>query len=340
MKIVLCTDDTLSFDLQALADGLNSLAPSIEFVAEVEQVRIQSNRIKSPSIYDEIKIPNKGDHFDSYRVVIATGRPYDNNYFFQYVNTEVIVSLSGWSGLTDLPAINGFVYFVAQLISDGLGVGDRHRDVNKGCIQDYLYNKRGVDTGMRAAFVCPQCKSDFERRNPTAQQVAEYESLLLILDALSQASRSGRSILTQLPTEGSTKMFDVFLCHNSDDKAEVRELSTALKNEGLQPWLDEEQLIPGRPWQDLLEQQIESIKTAAICVGNNGTGPWQDIELRAFLREFARRGTPVIPVILPACEEVPDLPLFLNQFTWVDLRGEESNPLSNLIWGITGQQPK
>jgi len=43
--------------------------------------------------------------------------------------------------------------------------------------------------------------------------------------------------------------FDVFLCHNSKDKPTVRRLATLLSERGVRPWLDEDELRPGVPWQ-------------------------------------------------------------------------------------------
>jgi TIR domain len=38
-----------------------------------------------------------------------------------------------------------------------------------------------------------------------------------------------------------------FLCHASDDKAHVREVYHRLRTgEGFEPWLDEEDLLPGQ----------------------------------------------------------------------------------------------
>ena len=67
--------------------------------------------------------------------------------------------------------------------------------------------------------------------------------------------------------------FDVFLCHNSQDKPEVREIAQQLQQQGLKPWLDEWELRPGLSWQELLEEQIEYIKYAAVFVGSSGLGP-------------------------------------------------------------------
>ena len=58
--------------------------------------------------------------------------------------------------------------------------------------------------------------------------------------------------------------FDVFLCHNSQDKSEVIDIGFKLKERGLNPWLDEWELQPGLPWQRELERQIQNIKSAAV----------------------------------------------------------------------------
>jgi tetratricopeptide (TPR) repeat protein len=134
--------------------------------------------------------------------------------------------------------------------------------------------------------------------------------------------------------------FHVFLSHNSRDKPVVCEIAAALRAEGLNPWLDEEQLIPGRPWQEGLEEIIETCRTAAVLVGPSGIGPWQEPEMRACLSEFIDRKLPVLPVLLPGAPKTPRLPLFLRAFTWVDLRGGLFGEAWNrLIWGITGAKP-
>ena len=131
--------------------------------------------------------------------------------------------------------------------------------------------------------------------------------------------------------------FDVFLCHSNRDKPQVRKIALDLKAQGILPWLDEWELRPGLPWQDALEQQIDSVKTAAVFVGGEGVGPWQHQELAAFLRKFVEQRSPVIPVLLPDAPKEPDLPLFLDGMTWVDFRDSDPDPMERLLWGITGQ---
>ena len=133
--------------------------------------------------------------------------------------------------------------------------------------------------------------------------------------------------------------FDVFLCHNSEDKAAVIEVARQLQAQGIEPWLDEWELRPGLDWQDALEGQIEQIQTAAVFVGNAGLGPWQRQEVKAFLREFVERGCPVIPVLLGSAPQEPKLPTFLKGKTWVDFRRQMPDPFDRLVWGITGIRP-
>lgn len=134
--------------------------------------------------------------------------------------------------------------------------------------------------------------------------------------------------------------FDVFISHNSQDKPAVCELAAKLKARGLKVWLDEEQLRPGQPWQEALEAIIQTTRAAAVLVGKDGLGPWEHVEMQACLSQFVKRKLPVIPVLLPDAPSQPDLPLFLQELTWVDLRGgiTEEN-LSRLHWGITGTKP-
>lgn len=138
----------------------------------------------------------------------------------------------------------------------------------------------------------------------------------------------------------SLNQFDVFLCHNSKDKAEIRQIGQKLKHQGLKPWLDEWEFRPGLPWQRELERQIGHIKSAAVFVGSSGFGPWQEHELDAFLREFVNRKCPVIPVLLPNAPEKPELPVFLSGNMWVDFRQLQPEPMKQLIWGITGVKPQ
>ncbi|MCP3956246.1 MAG: TIR domain-containing protein [bacterium] len=130
--------------------------------------------------------------------------------------------------------------------------------------------------------------------------------------------------------------FDVFLCHNSEDKAAISEIAEKLEMRGIRPWLDVRELRPGLPWQRSLEGQITNIASAAVFIGSSGVGPWQKLELEAFLLQFVKQQRPVIPVLLHDAPSQVEFPVFLRGMTWVDFRESEPDALERLIWGITG----
>jgi hypothetical protein len=139
--------------------------------------------------------------------------------------------------------------------------------------------------------------------------------------------------------DSKAEIFDVFLCHNSEDKPAVREISKELVKGGIKPWLDEADIRAGMSWLTTIGQQIETVRSAAIFVGQHGFGPWQNRETIAFLDESDRRGCPVILVLLSSAPAKTVLPWWLKELHYVDFRATDSHPLKRLIWGITGEKP-
>jgi hypothetical protein len=138
--------------------------------------------------------------------------------------------------------------------------------------------------------------------------------------------------------DSKAEIFDVFLCHSSEDKPAVREIALKLVKVGIKPWLDEDQIRPGTTWQAVLGQQIDHIKSAAIFAGDGGFGPWQDLEMQSFLNQFVSRKCAVIPVVLVTAKTDPKFPWPLEDFHRVDFR-TDSQPLERLVWGIKGEKP-
>lgn len=129
--------------------------------------------------------------------------------------------------------------------------------------------------------------------------------------------------------------FDVFLCHNSKDKPEVKEIRDRLKQFGLRPWLDEQELIAGGRWLKLLQEKIIQVDSAAIFFGNHGVGRVQEHEIEILSNEAMKRELPLIPVLLKNIIEVPELPPLLELRGWVDFR--EPEPIKKFFEGIKGK---
>jgi small GTP-binding protein len=193
--------------------------------------------------------------------------------------------------------------------------------------------KRGLDW-----IECGACGERVSLVYPKERLVEMYPSRIEEMDAAARTTRELNSAAMTLKGKIESNDFDVFLCHNSEDKAAVKKIGELLKDRGILPWLDEWEIQPGAEWQQVLEEQIKSVKSAAVFIGSSGMGPWQDQEQKAFLRQFVKRECRVIPVILPGSVKEPELPLFLEAFKWVDFRKIESDPLEELIWGITGER--
>ncbi|MFC1463972.1 MAG: TIR domain-containing protein [Candidatus Brachytrichaceae bacterium NZ_4S206] len=58
----------------------------------------------------------------------------------------------------------------------------------------------------------------------------------------------------------------VFLCHSSEDKPAVRTLYAKLRDAGVQPWLDEEDLLPGQKWKVEIPKAIRASDVILVCL--------------------------------------------------------------------------
>ena len=323
MRIVLYADNTIPVALEPLSNLLTRTCASAEFVVGAETFHLGS-AVTCPATHRSLSKKLKAEVAKHDLAILCTAVPYENNFFFEADGHLVIISFAGWHLLTRLPISNGIAYFVASIIADIGGIGSTH-DENTGCLNDFFWDKAGIDVAMRAAFVCADCAGRFEG-DPDV-----LESVRRLLDLVSSASRQEKDILSVTARTPEPTRFDVFLCHNSQDKPAVRDINTKLKSSGVRTWLDEEQLPLGTPWQPELENRISDVSAACVFVGASGLGPWQNAEIRGFLSEFMARACPVIPVLLPNAPAVPDLPIFLRQMTWLDLRQEPERGLGRLV---------
>ncbi len=133
------------------------------------------------------------------------------------------------------------------------------------------------------------------------------------------------------------EQFDVFMAHNNLDKQFIQNLTEQLRGFDITPWLDTEQIPPGRWFQDVIQNAIRNVNTAAIFIGESGIGKWQALELKTFVSQCVENEIPVIPVLLPNVQEIPDNLLFLRELNYVSFQNEnDSSAIKKLVWGIKG----
>ncbi|MEJ2753246.1 MAG: toll/interleukin-1 receptor domain-containing protein, partial [Chloroflexota bacterium] len=61
----------------------------------------------------------------------------------------------------------------------------------------------------------------------------------------------------------------VFLCHASADKEEVRLLYRKLRDDGLDPWLDEVNLLPGMEWQSEIDTAVHDADVVLVLLSQH-----------------------------------------------------------------------
>jgi len=138
----------------------------------------------------------------------------------------------------------------------------------------------------------------------------------------------------------SVVRYDVFLSHNSADKAAVEAIARQLMATGIQAFLDKWYLIPGTPWQEGIEEALAASTTTAVFIGPSGISPWHNEEMRDALDRAVRSRDDyrVIPVLLPGASE-NSASRFLARRVWVDFRAglDDAEALERLCAGIRGE---
>lgn len=193
----------------------------------------------------------------------------------------------------------------------------------------------------------------------TTRMVEVLEKALLILENIQKQGEQTILTNTSVTTGGDTQQsstnvqstpptvnvllqkieneaYDVYICYHEADETEVFKIGEQLKAHNVLPWFDIINMQPGMPRRQQQEEKIEKIPAAAVFVGQHAVADWQALQMYSFIEQFIQRGMPVIPVLLADAPQKPKLPVFLANFAWVDFRRQVPEPLSQLIWGITG----
>ncbi len=116
----------------------------------------------------------------------------------------------------------------------------------------------------------------------------------------------------------------VFLCHSSGDKPAVRDLYQRLLADGVDPWLDEENLLPGQDWAIEITNAVRSSDVIIVCLSRRSiTGPGfyhKEISLALDVAEHQPEGAIfIIPLRLEECDVLPRL----RRWQWVDVFKDE-----------------
>jgi hypothetical protein len=129
---------------------------------------------------------------------LFTDTPYIDNFFFYGYENLIIFSFHEWDILTLLPKENGVLYWLCVLTIRELFTKNIRHDKNTGCANDFLWDKRGIDLGMKQAYLCSSCISKLPALTPAKKK--KLEDIKTLLNNLSSSSRWNQSILDKLDT--------------------------------------------------------------------------------------------------------------------------------------------
>ena len=191
-------------------------------------------------------------------------------------------------------------------------------------------------------LVCPVCEERTPLVNLLAPATAASTAVARRMDADARAGRRRITAAWVIKSKEARGLYDVFLSHNAKDKPAVRAIATRLKAVGIRPWLDEWDMVPGETVVDALEKAIRGIPCAALFFGPADVGRWHVMEIRSYVDAWAREEARFIPVILPGVEGTPELPVWVRQALWVDMREWEaagSDAFGRLVCGIVRRRP-
>jgi TIR domain len=131
------------------------------------------------------------------------------------------------------------------------------------------------------------------------------------------------------------KNLKVFLCHAHNDKAAVHKLYHRIIKDGINAWLDEEELYPGQDWEYEIRKAILKSDVVIVCLSRafNKQHGYRHEELKIALEKayILANDIFIIPVRLEEC----DMPESLHHLHRVDLF--KTGGYGRLIRALQGQ---
>jgi formylglycine-generating enzyme required for sulfatase activity len=132
----------------------------------------------------------------------------------------------------------------------------------------------------------------------------------------------------------------IFLCHASEDKAQIREVYHRLRAiDGFEPWLDEEDLLPGQDWAREIPRALQTSDFILIFLSRNSVAKRGYVQREMKLALDAWQELPegtihTIPVRLAEY----DVPESFRRYHWANLF--EPNGFDRIVCAICAELAK
>jgi hypothetical protein len=153
-------------------------------------------------------------------------------------------------------------------------------------------------------------------------------------------SKPEDQLTEQHAKQSPKKVYDVFVSYRIEDVELASQLGHRLQRYGMRPYVPAWEVLPGQDVLEGLENTLANSTAAIVLVGEDGAGPWDDVEVKWLLEQRSQdRSARVIPVLLPNAGQEIRLPDFLRRRNFVDFRSgiDDDASFLRLIAGIKGE---
>ncbi len=129
---------------------------------------------------------------------------------------------------------------------------------------------------------------------------------------------------------------DIFISYNHQDTDQVKAIARKLEEYGREPWIAEEKIIPSEDWIIDIQDAIIRCNSVIIIFGTNGVGNWQKKEIPSSIKICEDHKKPLLPVLLPGIDKIPQEHAFLVTRHHVDFEEsiEENEPFKQLFQAL------
>jgi NAD-dependent SIR2 family protein deacetylase len=133
-------------------------------------------------------------------------------------------------------------------------------------------------------------------------------------------------------------MTKVFISHSYQDKKFVNQLTTRLREDGIQVWTEEKELATGDNIQEKISDAIRKTDYFIVVLSKNSTNSYLvNFELSATrLKEISQEQNIILPVLIEDCE----IPFSLRDRLYADFRHSFDEGYSKLINALKTQTTK
>lgn len=203
-----------------------------------------------------------------------------------------------------------------------------------GCIFDLTAHKPDKVFKIKKPQLDRECKAKLIEANVEPQIVEAIEEFLNEFSGTNDKSQKLAHEKTDKKISAKKPKLKAFLCHASGDKPAVRELYNRLVEQGVEPWLDEEDLLPGQDWRLEIPKAVKASDVVLVCLSNksiNRAGYVQK-EIKYALDVASEQPEDeiyIIPIRLEEC----DVPESLSRLHWVNIF--QSNGFERLLRSLS-----